>query len=94
MRDIQSIALLLIAAILCLNQHTQRRELTVDQEQGSFSLEQEIVPVKKPATLSDTALKTLARQTRVHSCLESKNLSGHFCESLGQILLQHVMALF
>jgi hypothetical protein len=44
-------------------------------EQRSFSVEQELVPIEKPSHLPKEALRVLAKEAGVASCLENENLS-------------------
>jgi hypothetical protein len=50
-------------------------EMTRQREQSSFSMEQEIVPIVKPATLSEGALRALEKDADIASCMENENLS-------------------
>jgi hypothetical protein len=51
-------------------------------EQNSFSVEQELVPIEKPAHLPQEALQVLAKEAGVASCLENEGLTSDQLPSL------------
>jgi len=50
-------------------------EMTRQREQLSFSMEQEIVPIVKPATLPEGALRALEKDADIVFCMKNENLS-------------------
>jgi len=67
---------LLMVGVLVVFARAQQRERAQHQQQTEFSMEQEIVPIKKALTPPEAALRTLERQPAVSSCLESENSSN------------------
>jgi len=72
--EYQLVAILLIGAALNVHQ-TPANTSRMPPEQTAFSMEQEIVPVARPTNLSQAALRALAKDSAVSSCLGVENSS-------------------
>ena len=70
----RQLAVLFASGVLALACQAQQSVRTGEPEQGDFSMETEIVPIKKPVDLPRSALKALAHDSIVSSCLASQNL--------------------
>lgn len=67
------VPLLLIGVFFTCSQARQDAKKQ-HHEQTEFSMEREILPIEKPVTLSEDALRALRKDPAVSSCLESENL--------------------
>lgn len=68
--------ILLLALSLCgVAGQSQQGDKTRQPEQLDFSMETEIVPIEKPVTLPEGALRLLEKEADVSSCMKDANLS-------------------
>ena len=69
------LTLVLALAVCGAAGQSQQDEKTRQREQLDFSMETEIVPVEKPVTLPEAALRLLEKEADVSSCMENANVS-------------------
>jgi hypothetical protein len=65
---------LIAASLFPFRSGSQRMPSAPVGEQSSFSVELEVAPVQKPVALSPEALRVLATDKHISSCLDSQNL--------------------
>jgi hypothetical protein len=76
MKDQALLILMLVLTVFGAASPAQQGEKTREREQLDFSMEQEIVPIQQPVTLSKGALKVLEKEADVSSCMENAKLSA------------------
>ena len=67
---------LLISCVIITSVDLTSEEKRGQNEQSGFSVEQELVPVEKPSRLPQEALRVLAKEVGVASCLENEGVSS------------------
>ena len=74
MKIARAFLLVLSAMLFPVHGESQETPRTAAGEQSGFSVELNIDPVRKPVTLSSEALRVLATDKHISSCLDSQSL--------------------